>query len=67
MPHLPKVHCPKCRRFVRPVRGPALYCCRECGNTLLPSEVAAALDAEDRRAGEDELQREATTERTTRH
>ena len=58
MPHLPKVYCTKCRRFGRPLRGLATYRCRECGNTFMSSEVADALDAEDRRVGADKLQRE---------
>jgi hypothetical protein len=62
MPHLPKVYCTKCRRFVRPLRGLATYRCRECGNTFLPSEVADALDAEDRRAHEDARQRQTMAE-----
>jgi len=44
MIELPTLTCPYCQRYVRPIKGTALYRCPACNAIILPSQVASALD-----------------------
>jgi hypothetical protein len=44
MIELPTLTCPYCQRYVRPIKGTALYRCPACNAIILPSQIASALD-----------------------